>query len=164
MSTPTLLEQHPLLVNLEPAQLDHLARAGEVESYNPGEAIVVEGSLGDALFLILSGQVAVLVTASSGVLSECEVTGAPLVVQGEAGVTLPTVSRDDVVQETHRRTLYDVMDLAAGFFEASLLGRFGARARDYLAGRDLGRPAPRVPTGKGARRRFDGQRGAGHPG
>jgi DNA primase len=34
---------------------------------------------------------------------------------GEAGVTLPTVSRDDVVQETHRRTLYDVMDLAAGF-------------------------------------------------
>jgi len=58
---------------------------------------------------------------------------------GEAGVTLPTVSRDDVVQETHRRTLYDVMDLAAGFFEASLLGRFGARARDYLAGRDLGR-------------------------
>ena len=36
-----------------------MARAGEIESYNPGEAIVVEGSLGDALFLILSGQVAV---------------------------------------------------------------------------------------------------------
>ena len=36
-----------------------LARAGEIESYNPGESIVVEGSLGDALFLILSGEVAV---------------------------------------------------------------------------------------------------------
>jgi len=36
-----------------------LSRAGEIESYNPGEAIVIEGSLGDALFLILSGQVAV---------------------------------------------------------------------------------------------------------
>jgi len=36
-----------------------MARLGEIESYNPGEAIVVEGSLGDALFLILSGQVAV---------------------------------------------------------------------------------------------------------
>lgn len=36
-----------------------MARTGEIESYNPGEAIVVEGSLGDALFLILSGQVAV---------------------------------------------------------------------------------------------------------
>jgi len=59
VATPTLLENHPLLVNLEPDQLDTLARAGEVESYNPNETIVVEGSLGDALFLILSGQVAV---------------------------------------------------------------------------------------------------------
>jgi CRP-like cAMP-binding protein len=57
--TPTLLERHPLLVNLEPAQLERIARAGEIESYNPGEPIVVEGSLGDALFLILSGQAAV---------------------------------------------------------------------------------------------------------
>ncbi len=36
-----------------------MARTGDIESYNPGEAIVVEGSLGDALFLILSGQAAV---------------------------------------------------------------------------------------------------------
>ena len=57
--TPTLLEKHPLLVHLEPEQLSRLARAGEIESYNPAESIVVEGSLGDALFLILSGQVAV---------------------------------------------------------------------------------------------------------
>lgn len=59
VATPTLLEQHPLLVNLAPAQLLHLARAGEIESFNPGEPIVAEGSLGDALFLVLSGQVAV---------------------------------------------------------------------------------------------------------
>lgn len=57
--TPTLLERHPLLVNLEPAQIERIARAGEVESYNPGESIVAEGSLGDSLFLILSGQIAV---------------------------------------------------------------------------------------------------------
>ena len=57
--TPTLLEKHPLLVHLESDQLARLARAGEIESYNPAESIVVEGSLGDALFLILSGQVAV---------------------------------------------------------------------------------------------------------
>jgi CRP-like cAMP-binding protein len=56
---PTLLERHPLLVNLDGAQLERMARAGEIESYNPGETIVLEGSLGDALFLILSGQVAV---------------------------------------------------------------------------------------------------------
>ena len=59
MPTPTLLERHPLLVNLEPALLTRIARAGEIESYHPGEPIVVEGSLGDALFLILSGQTAV---------------------------------------------------------------------------------------------------------
>lgn len=59
MPNPTLLERHPLLVHLSPDQLERIAKAGEVESYNPAETIVVEGSLGDALFLILSGQVAV---------------------------------------------------------------------------------------------------------
>ena len=59
MPNPTLLERHPLLVNLDGEQLERMARAGEIESYNPGEVIVAEGSLGDALFLILSGQVAV---------------------------------------------------------------------------------------------------------
>jgi len=56
---PTLLERHPLLAHLAPDQIERISRVGEVESYNPGEAIVVDGSLGDALFLILSGQVAV---------------------------------------------------------------------------------------------------------
>lgn len=59
MPTPTLLEKHPLLVHLSPDQLARFARAGEIESYNPAESIVTDGSLGDALFLILSGQVAV---------------------------------------------------------------------------------------------------------
>jgi len=59
VTTPTLLENHPLLVNLPPEQLERIARTGEIESYNPGEPIVVEGSLGDALFLILSGQIVV---------------------------------------------------------------------------------------------------------
>lgn len=58
-ASPTLLEKHPLLQHLDADQLSGLARTGEIESYNPGESIVIEGSLGDALFLILSGQVAV---------------------------------------------------------------------------------------------------------
>ena len=40
---PTLLEKHPLLVHLESSQLARIAQAGEVESYNPNEQIVVEG-------------------------------------------------------------------------------------------------------------------------
>lgn len=59
MPNPTLLERHPLLLHLTPGQLARISSAGDVESYNPGEAVVVEGSLGDALFLILSGEVAV---------------------------------------------------------------------------------------------------------
>jgi CRP/FNR family cyclic AMP-dependent transcriptional regulator len=57
--TPTLLDRHPLLAHLPPAQLERIARAGEIESYNAGEPIVAEGNLGDALFLILSGHTAV---------------------------------------------------------------------------------------------------------
>ena len=59
MPNPTLLDQHPLLVNLPKDQLARISQAGEIESYNANEQIVIDGSLGDALFLILSGQVAV---------------------------------------------------------------------------------------------------------
>ena len=58
-TSPTLLERHPLLAHLSSGQLAQVGRIGEIESYNPGEPIVADGSLGDALFLILSGQVAV---------------------------------------------------------------------------------------------------------
>ncbi|MEZ4360172.1 MAG: cyclic nucleotide-binding domain-containing protein [Kofleriaceae bacterium] len=59
MSTRAVLERHPLLAHLPPERLARLAREGEVETWKGGEDIVVEGSLGDALFLILSGDVAV---------------------------------------------------------------------------------------------------------
>src|ERR671921_1931360 len=57
----------------------------------------------------------------------------------EAGVALPKLTQEDRAEEVKRRSLYDVMELAAEFFEASLQGRFGAKARDYLAGRSLSR-------------------------
>ena len=58
---------------------------------------------------------------------------------GEAGVPLPKLSREDREEEVKRKSLHDVMEMAAEFFEASLQGRFGAKARDYLAGRSLSR-------------------------
>jgi DNA primase len=54
-----------------------------------------------------------------------------------AGVPLPKVSREDEQRDARRKTLYDVMDLAAKFFEATLAARAGARARGYLADRGL---------------------------
>ncbi|MBP6629266.1 MAG: cyclic nucleotide-binding domain-containing protein [Kofleriaceae bacterium] len=58
MST-ALLERHPLMARLPAAQLDQIARFGAIESWNPGEDVVREGSLGDALYLVLTGRVAV---------------------------------------------------------------------------------------------------------
>jgi DNA primase len=58
---------------------------------------------------------------------------------GEAGVPLPKLSREDRAEEVQRKSLHDVMEIAATFFESSLLGRFGSRARDYLARRGLSR-------------------------
>ena len=91
---------------------------------------------------------------------------------GEAGVPLPKLSREDREEEVKRKSLHDVMEMAAEFFEASLQGRFGAKARDYLAGRSLSRdtqvrfrigyaPPERFAlrdhlAGKGVTRRDDG--------
>src|SRR5215218_4046922 len=58
---------------------------------------------------------------------------------GEAGVPLPQLSREDRQEEVKRKNLHDVMELAAEFFEASLQGRSGGKAQDYLAGRQLSR-------------------------
>jgi DNA primase len=54
-----------------------------------------------------------------------------------AGVALPKVSHDDEQRDARRKTLHDVMELAAKFFEATLASRNGAKARGYLADRGL---------------------------
>ncbi len=59
---------------------------------------------------------------------------------GEAGLAMPKVSVEEVQRAEKAKTLYDVMELAAKFFEAQLQDRAGAKARGYLAGRDLRAP------------------------
>jgi DNA primase len=54
-----------------------------------------------------------------------------------AGVALPKVSQEDEQRSARAKTLYDVMELAAKFFEATLASRAGAKARGYLADRSL---------------------------
>src|SRR5215468_7959518 len=58
----------------------------------------------------------------------------------EAGMPLPKVSHEEEAREEKRRTLADVMEIAAQFFEATLAGRTGAKARGYLADRGLDSP------------------------
>jgi DNA primase len=54
-----------------------------------------------------------------------------------AGMALPTASPDAARHEQRRKTLYDVMDLAAKFFADTLASQGGARARGYLADRGI---------------------------
>jgi DNA primase len=54
-----------------------------------------------------------------------------------AGMPMPQVSREDEVREQRRKSLYEVMELAAKFFEQTLQARAGAKARGYLADRGL---------------------------
>jgi len=56
---------------------------------------------------------------------------------GLAGVPMPAVSREDEAREEKRKTLHDVLELAAKFFEATLAARAGAKARGYLADRGI---------------------------
>ena len=54
-----------------------------------------------------------------------------------AGMQLPAVTPDAARHEQRRKTLYDVMELAAKFFADTLASRNGAKARGYLADRAI---------------------------
>ncbi len=56
----------------------------------------------------------------------------------EAGIALPAFSPEDARREETRASLYDVMEIAARFFQSELQTAHGAKARGYLADRDLG--------------------------
>src|SRR5882724_4097114 len=54
-----------------------------------------------------------------------------------AGVPLPAATPDAARHEQRRKTLYDVMELAAKFFADTLASRSGAKARGYLGDRAI---------------------------
>src|SRR5439155_10486312 len=61
-----LVRRHPLMTRLTSEQVRRFAAAGELEVFGPGEEIVVEGTLGEALYLILSERADVIVTPGEG--------------------------------------------------------------------------------------------------
>jgi DNA primase len=62
---------------------------------------------------------------------------------GQAGVPLPVMTHEAAAQEERRKTLHDIVEIAAKFFEANLAARTGARGRGYLADRGIA-PATQV--------------------
>src|SRR5437667_9968322 len=82
-----------------------------------------------------------------------------------AGLALPAPTPDAAKREQVRKTLYDVMDLAAKFFADTLASRHGAKARGYLADRAIS-PATQLqfrigysPTERFALKEFLGAQG-----
>src|ERR1700760_2734219 len=74
---------------------------------------------------------------------------------GEAGVELPKWSPEDEQREQKKKSLYDIVELAAKFYEAQLFEPGGREARDYLKGRGLDGAAAKqfrlgyAPSGNG---------------
>ncbi len=54
-----------------------------------------------------------------------------------AGLALPAVTPDAARHEQRRKTLHDIMELAAKYFEDTLASRLGAKARGYLGDRAI---------------------------
>src|SRR5438105_3820132 len=61
----------------------------------------------------------------------------------EAGVPLPKFSAEEAARDERRKTLHEIVELAAKFFEATLASRAGAKARGYLGDRGID-PATQV--------------------
>jgi len=55
----------------------------------------------------------------------------------QAGIPVPQLSPEAEAREERRKTLHDIVELAAGYFQSTLASRNGARGRGYLADRGL---------------------------
>jgi DNA primase len=55
----------------------------------------------------------------------------------ESGVELPKWSPEDEAREVRRKSLYEIVELAAAFYHEQLFSEGGRAARDYLKGRGL---------------------------
>jgi CRP-like cAMP-binding protein len=66
MSESTLLRDSPLFRSLEGAEIIRLVELSEIQEYSPGETVVVEGSMGDAIFLLYDGELSVRTLDNGG--------------------------------------------------------------------------------------------------
>jgi len=56
---------------------------------------------------------------------------------GQAGVPVPVLSPEAEAREERRKTLHEIVELAAGYFQSTLASRNGARGRGYLLDRGI---------------------------
>jgi CRP/FNR family cyclic AMP-dependent transcriptional regulator len=64
-----LLRQIPLFANIEPSKLKLLAFTSERVTYGPGQLLFQQGDMGDAAYIIMDGDAAVLIDTPDGPLT-----------------------------------------------------------------------------------------------
>jgi CRP-like cAMP-binding protein len=58
-ASSTLLRGSLFFRSLEGAEINRLVELPEIQEYSPGETVVVEGSMGDAIFLLYDGELSI---------------------------------------------------------------------------------------------------------
>jgi CRP/FNR family transcriptional regulator, cyclic AMP receptor protein len=77
------LAKHPLLSRMSVEQREAFSQIAEREDYRPGEIVVREGDLGDALYLILEGEAEVFKSPPGGSSKEAKETRLAMLGPGE---------------------------------------------------------------------------------
>jgi CRP-like cAMP-binding protein len=94
-----LLRRIPIFAKIEPARLKLLAFTSERVTYEPGQELCHQGDIGDAAYLVISGEANILVDTPAGPLKIAEVAKNALV--GEIAI-INDVPRTATVQARTR--------------------------------------------------------------
>lgn len=94
-----LLRRIPIFAKIEPARLKLLAFTSERVTYEPGQELCHQGDIGDAAYLVISGEANILVDTPAGPLKIAEVSKNALV--GEIAI-INDVPRTATVQAATR--------------------------------------------------------------
>ncbi len=74
-----LLRRIPIFAKIEPSRLKLLAFTSERVTYEPGQELCRQGDIGDAAYLVISGEAEILVDTPAGPLKIAEVSKNALV-------------------------------------------------------------------------------------
>jgi CRP-like cAMP-binding protein len=135
-----VLQEMPLFRNVDPKRLRVVAMMGDQQTYRAHERLFEEGDEGDAAYIILDGEVDVLVRVDGGeqsvaVLGKGEIFGEIAVISGQTRTTAIAAHSELEVLRLNRDV---VMNLMREFPDISLemariLGQRLARATKELS-------------------------------
>jgi serine phosphatase RsbU (regulator of sigma subunit) len=126
---------NPLLSQLPEAALENLLRAGAPAEFSDGERLVVQGALSDAAYLIVAGEVEVVLESAYDSTALVQLPAGSLI--GEVGVLAGTPRTASVMARGPVRALrFAGEDLLAASSESlpfwrSIAGRFGQQIATY---------------------------------